>query len=57
MTSGANSVPVPTLDGVAIVDTFAEAFPMTAARVIVTAETPDWAEIAGPDDDGLRRRA
>jgi formylmethanofuran--tetrahydromethanopterin N-formyltransferase len=35
------------LDGVAIVDTFAEAFPMTAARAIITADTPGWAEIAG----------
>ena len=33
--------------GVAIVDTFAEAFPMTAARAIVTADDPGWAEIAG----------
>lgn len=33
--------------GVAIVDTFAEAFPMTAARAVVTADTPEWAEIAG----------
>src|SRR4051794_40484679 len=30
-----------------VVDTFAEAFPMTAARVIVTADTAGWAEIAG----------
>jgi formylmethanofuran--tetrahydromethanopterin N-formyltransferase len=30
-----------------IADTFAEAFPMTAARAIVTASTPGWAEIAG----------
>lgn len=30
-----------------IVDTFAEAFPMTAARAIVTAGTAGWAEIAG----------
>jgi len=30
-----------------IADTFAEAFPMTAARAIVTAATPGWAEIAG----------
>lgn len=36
-----------TLDGVTIDDTFAEAFPMTAARAIITAETPGWAEIAG----------
>ncbi len=35
------------LDGVPIDDTFAEAFPMTAARAIVTAETPEWAAIAG----------
>jgi formylmethanofuran--tetrahydromethanopterin N-formyltransferase len=32
---------------VAIVDTFAEAFPMTAARAIVTADTAAWAEVAG----------
>jgi formylmethanofuran--tetrahydromethanopterin N-formyltransferase len=30
-----------------IEDTFAEAFPMTAARLIVTAETPAWAWTAG----------
>jgi len=35
------------IDGVAIADTFAEAFPMTAARAIITADTPAWAEIAG----------
>ncbi|MDR3635340.1 MAG: formylmethanofuran--tetrahydromethanopterin N-formyltransferase [Isosphaeraceae bacterium] len=35
------------IDGVTIVDTFAEAFPMTAARAIVTADTPEWAEVAG----------
>ncbi|MFO0890448.1 MAG: formylmethanofuran--tetrahydromethanopterin N-formyltransferase [Isosphaeraceae bacterium] len=32
--------------GVTIVDTFAEAFPMTAARAIVTADSPAWAEVA-----------
>jgi formylmethanofuran--tetrahydromethanopterin N-formyltransferase len=32
--------------GVAIADTFAEAFPMTAARALVTAETRTWARIA-----------
>ncbi len=32
--------------GVAIADTFAEAFPMTAARAVVTAATLEWAEIA-----------
>jgi formylmethanofuran--tetrahydromethanopterin N-formyltransferase len=31
----------------ALVDTFAEAFPMTAARVIVTTDTALWAEVAG----------
>lgn len=30
-----------------VVDTFAEAFPMSAARAIVTADTPAWAEVAG----------
>lgn len=32
--------------GVAIEDTFAEAFPMVAARAIITAETAAWAETA-----------
>ena len=32
---------------VTVADTFAEAFPMTAARAIVTADSADWAEIAG----------
>jgi formylmethanofuran--tetrahydromethanopterin N-formyltransferase len=36
-----------TINGVPIADTFAEAFPMTAARAIITAETPGWAEVAG----------
>jgi formylmethanofuran--tetrahydromethanopterin N-formyltransferase len=36
-----------TINGVAIEDTFAEAFPMTATRVLVTAATPDWARTAG----------
>ncbi|MBY0528321.1 MAG: formylmethanofuran--tetrahydromethanopterin N-formyltransferase [Gemmataceae bacterium] len=35
------------INNVAIEDTFAEAFPMTAARLIVTAETPGWADTAG----------
>lgn len=34
------------VNGVEIVDTFAEAFPMTAARAIITADTPGWAETA-----------
>jgi formylmethanofuran--tetrahydromethanopterin N-formyltransferase len=36
-----------TVHDVPIDDTFAEAFPMTAARLIVTAETPNWALTAG----------
>lgn len=36
-----------------IEDTFAEAFPMTAARVVVTAETPDWALTAGQSATGF----
>lgn len=35
------------LGEVAIIDTFAEAFPMTAARVIVTADSIAWARTAG----------
>ena len=35
------------LHTIPIEDTFAEAFPMTAARLIVTAETPAWAQTAG----------
>jgi formylmethanofuran--tetrahydromethanopterin N-formyltransferase len=36
-----------TINDVPIEDTFAEAFPMTAARLVVTAETPAWAQTAG----------
>jgi formylmethanofuran--tetrahydromethanopterin N-formyltransferase len=36
-----------TINNVPIEDTFAEAFPMTAARLIVTAATPAWAHTAG----------
>jgi len=35
------------INGVPVEDTFAEAFPMTAARLIVTAETGAWAQTAG----------
>jgi len=35
------------INGIPIEDTFAEAFPMTAARLVVTAETPSWAWTAG----------
>ncbi len=37
----------PEVDGIPVADTFAEAFPMTAARAIVTADSPHWAEVAG----------
>jgi formylmethanofuran--tetrahydromethanopterin N-formyltransferase len=36
-----------TINGTPIADTFAEAFPMTAARVVVTAATTEWARTAG----------
>jgi formylmethanofuran--tetrahydromethanopterin N-formyltransferase len=36
-----------TINNIPIEDTFAEAFPMTAARLIVTAQTPEWALTAG----------
>jgi formylmethanofuran--tetrahydromethanopterin N-formyltransferase len=36
-----------TVNDVPIEDTFAEAFPMTAARLLVTAETAAWAQTAG----------
>jgi formylmethanofuran--tetrahydromethanopterin N-formyltransferase len=35
------------INGTQIEDTFAEAFPMTGARLVVTAETPAWAMTAG----------
>jgi formylmethanofuran--tetrahydromethanopterin N-formyltransferase len=35
------------LHGADIVDTFAEAFPMWGARVVITAATPEWALTAG----------
>jgi formylmethanofuran--tetrahydromethanopterin N-formyltransferase len=40
------------INGTPIEDAFAEAFPMTAARVVVTAETPAWAETAGREATG-----
>jgi formylmethanofuran--tetrahydromethanopterin N-formyltransferase len=40
------------IDQVFIEDTFAEAFPMTAARLVVTAATPEWAQIAGQTATG-----
>jgi len=41
-----------TVNNVPIEDTFAEAFPMTAARLIVTAETLDWALTAARESTG-----
>ena len=41
-----------TLNSVEVEDTFAEAFPMTAARVLVTAETIGWARTAGQTATG-----
>jgi formylmethanofuran--tetrahydromethanopterin N-formyltransferase len=35
------------LHGAEVEDTFAEAFPMWGARIVVTADTPRWAEYAG----------
>jgi len=41
-----------TLNSVEVEETFAEAFPMTAVRVLVTAETLHWARIAGQTATG-----
>jgi formylmethanofuran--tetrahydromethanopterin N-formyltransferase len=44
--------PLLTIESTTIEDTFAEAFPMTAARLIVTAETQQWAQIAAQEATG-----
>jgi formylmethanofuran--tetrahydromethanopterin N-formyltransferase len=41
-----------TIHDVSIDDTFAEAFPMTACRVLVTAETAAWADVAARESTG-----
>jgi formylmethanofuran--tetrahydromethanopterin N-formyltransferase len=41
------------LHGVAIDDTFAEAFGMKATRLLITADTPRWADIAGQSLTGF----
>ena len=41
-----------TINDILIEDTFAEAFPMTACRVIVTAETAAWVHTAGQTATG-----
>ena len=38
--------PCAVVNGVPILDDFAEAFPMSGCRVIVTADTAEWAETA-----------
>jgi formylmethanofuran--tetrahydromethanopterin N-formyltransferase len=40
------------LNGVPVVDTFAEAFPMAAARIVVTAATERWARVAATEATG-----
>ena len=41
------------LNGVEIRDSFAEAFPMVGTRLIITADTPEWAMIAGKTTTGF----
>jgi formylmethanofuran--tetrahydromethanopterin N-formyltransferase len=43
---GANSIALIEINGVPVADTFAEAFPITGTRLVVTAETARWAETA-----------
>lgn len=40
------------LNGVAVEDTFAEAFPMSAARLLITARTSEWAAAAATEFSG-----
>lgn len=51
MTAGnsSQSVPIRHLSGVEIVETFAEAFPIKAARLIITALNDEWARIAATE--------
>jgi formylmethanofuran--tetrahydromethanopterin N-formyltransferase len=41
------------INGVAIEDTFAEAFGMTATRIVITAVNPHWARVAGATMTGF----
>jgi formylmethanofuran--tetrahydromethanopterin N-formyltransferase len=41
------------INGVAIEDTFAEAFPMRATRIVITAQKPDWARHAAATFTGF----
>src|SRR4029450_7403787 len=43
--------------GVRIVDTFAEAFGMRGARVVITAQSPEWARTAAQSMTGFARAA
>jgi formylmethanofuran--tetrahydromethanopterin N-formyltransferase len=43
---------LPTLNSVEVEETFAEAFPMTAVRLLVTAESHHWARVAGQSATG-----
>src|SRR5687768_334570 len=47
-----SGVAVLTVNDVAIEDTFAEAFPITGCRLIVTAESLHWARVAGQTATG-----
>ena len=46
MTTPSDSPPALQLNGVSVVDTFAEAFPIKAARLVITADTLAWAQTA-----------
>ena len=47
------TAPPLTLNGTAVVDTFAEAFAMWAARVIITGDTAEWARAAAQSMSGF----
>ena len=40
------------IDGVDVADTFAEAFPVVGTRLVITAETPQWAQTAATEISG-----
>ena len=41
------------INGIAIIDSFAEAFDMAATRIVITADSPQWAKIAGETMTGF----
>jgi len=53
MSGGSGAVSVVERGGVRIVDTFAEAFGMRAARVVITAQSPAWARTAAQSLTGF----